>query len=536
MQRRLDQRSDIFSIGIVLWEMLTSRRLFKRPSNLEMMQAITRGEVIPPSTYNEAVPAALDQIVLRALTTSPDARWESAAALRKALTECAVRHGWSDEPEVVAPLIARIAGHVLEERREALERAVESGNSLDGARLQMFRATGSESAVSRDALDALLPDPDEEPATQITRPRNHTPPTTVSRSTTSPAQPSDLLDPTPRLPEPAPTPPAPPDPAPAPLEERAPAAAKRPRIGLIAVPLLALLIAGLALGAQQLSATRAGASELAPIKIAWAPTVGASLLEQELGPLHKHLSARLGREVQFSSAESYAAVAELLKQGKVDFAMLPPLTYVRAHEEEPDITPLVMREFDGANTSDGLLLVSQRSEGIEGIEDLRGKKFCFPDPSSTTGYFLPRAYMRKQGLAPDEFMGEVYFSGDHIQVLRDIIDGRCDAGASFSGAVLAADRLGIRVSQIRTLAVTGNVPQDVICAAPTTSPQVRDALRDALLQLDVQRDLKRPSLGDSQRITGFHPVHDGAFDALRNEIQREQRATAPKSGGGHHAP
>lgn len=534
MQRRLDQRSDIFSLGVVLWEMCTGRRLFKRPSNLEMMQAITRGEIIPPSTYNEAVPAALDQVVLKALTTSPEERWESAAAMRKALMECAVRHGWSDEPEVIAPVVARIAGELMEERRDALERAVESGDGLDGSRLNMFRSTSSASAVSRDELEALrdgAADGDEEPATQVSRPRQQTPPTTVSRSmpgfklddeATTKAAPTRLADP------PEDTPPADAPPS-------APPSARRPRVALLVLPALAAL-AALLFFAIEHSSRKAGASELAPIKVAWAPTVGRELLESELKPLHKHLSAKLGREVIFASSDSYAGVAELLKSGEVDFAMLPPLTYVRLHEEAPKIVPMVMRQFDGASTSDGLLLISQRSEGIDELEDLRGKTFCFPDPSSTTGYFLPRAFLRKQGFAPDTFIGKLYFSGDHIQVLRDLLDGRCDAGAAYSGAMLAADRLGIRVSQLRTLAVTGHVPQDVLVAGPEVAPQLRDAMRDALLQLDVQRDLGSPTLGATQRITGFIPTSDGTFDALRTDIAREQRALAPKSGGGHHAP
>jgi phosphate/phosphite/phosphonate ABC transporter binding protein len=539
MQIKLDQRSDIFSLGIVLWEMLTGRRLFKRASNLEMMQAITRGEVIPPSTYNEAVPAALDQVVLKALTTKPEDRWPSAQAMRKALMECAARHGWSDEPEVIAPTVAQIAGALLKERRDELERAVEGSAGLDADRLQLYRTTGSSSAVSRKELDRLpLPgaDEEEEPATQVSRQRQHTPPTTVSRSVPSGDVPKMLADP----PADAMQDSAKHTALSAPADARDEAAQKAPpkhsRLGLLALPALALIIALIALAVQHAPGAKAGASTLAPLKIVWAPTVDPTLLKSELAPLHKYLSAQLGREVVFMSADSYAAAAELLKRSKADLAMLPPLTYVRTHEEEPRIEPLVMRQFDGSTTSDGLLLVSQRTNAITTLEDLRGKKFCFPDPFSTTGYFLPRTYLRKQDLPPDEFIGEVHFSGDHIQVLRDLLEGRCDAGAAYSGAVLAADRLGIRVSQLRTLAVTGHVPQDVLCAAPDMPPAIRDAVRDALLRLDVQRDFKRPSLGDTQRITGFAPVTDHTFDALRIEIKREQRDQAPKSGSGHHVP
>ena len=74
----LDRRSDIYSLGIVLWEMLTGRRLFKSDSEIKTLDRIKSGDIDPPSTINPQVPARLDEIVMRALATNPDDRYADA--------------------------------------------------------------------------------------------------------------------------------------------------------------------------------------------------------------------------------------------------------------------------------------------------------------------------------------------------------------------------------------------------------------------------------------------------------------------------
>ena len=81
----VDERSDLYSLGIVLYEMLTGRRPFeaKNPADVAMMQISTRPE--PPTYRNPAVPSALEKIVLCALEKDPSARFDSAAEMLRML-------------------------------------------------------------------------------------------------------------------------------------------------------------------------------------------------------------------------------------------------------------------------------------------------------------------------------------------------------------------------------------------------------------------------------------------------------------------
>ncbi|MBA3396844.1 MAG: serine/threonine protein kinase [Deltaproteobacteria bacterium] len=81
----VDTRADIFSIGVVAWELITGRRLFKGANEYDVITMVRAGAKEPPSLYNAACSPELDEIVMHALAYSRDDRWPSAAVMRNAL-------------------------------------------------------------------------------------------------------------------------------------------------------------------------------------------------------------------------------------------------------------------------------------------------------------------------------------------------------------------------------------------------------------------------------------------------------------------
>ena len=81
----LDRRSDIFALGIVLYELLTCRPLFARENQLLTLRAIVKDPIAPPSTKVDDLPAGLDQLCLRALSRDPKERPQTAADFRREL-------------------------------------------------------------------------------------------------------------------------------------------------------------------------------------------------------------------------------------------------------------------------------------------------------------------------------------------------------------------------------------------------------------------------------------------------------------------
>ena len=83
---QLDARADLWAIGVVAHELLTLRRLFEATDNLEVLRRVKVMPIEPPSKLRRGIPVELDDIVMTALSRDPAARWQSAGALRRALT------------------------------------------------------------------------------------------------------------------------------------------------------------------------------------------------------------------------------------------------------------------------------------------------------------------------------------------------------------------------------------------------------------------------------------------------------------------
>lgn len=525
----LDPRSDIFGLGTVLWEMLTGQRLFKREKDLEMMRAVLKEDVAPPSEHNPAVTPAIDDAVLKALEKDRDDRFESAKQMRRALIDAAREAGLHTGEDELADFTRQVAGAQLDERRatmrDAMDRALSSSE-----RDHLLHATGSDSrsAVSISRADA---------ATVVDRPSSDSgslpggtpagagtsePPGAGSSSTETAGAPASRSGPS--------------DDSFAWSSDDEFDAERPPPSGSAGVSSLPLLLLALLVGAaaaggalflfpdtfgDPLGVSEGGAGDQIligePVQIGWAPIAPPEILRNEIVPLDTYFEQELGRPVEMSVTGSYGELKEGLISGKYDFGVVPPLLYTKTKMAEPDVELLAIREFDGANSSDALLLTPMES-GARTLEDLQGRTFCFTDENSTTGNFLPRAYIRRNGYDVDTFVGDVHWSGNHLQALKDLMDGKCDAAATYSGNFIAAERFGVQTGQIRTLAVTGHVPQDAVVAAPHVSDSLTTQLQDVLINFDPNKHADTEKIGETLRITGFQKGDNSAFDDIRSAL------------------
>jgi serine/threonine protein kinase len=116
--RPLDRRSDIFALGIVAWELITGRRLF-RGTPLEQLEAVKRCEIPTPISMRPDLPAGLSDTIMKAVARDPEDRFASAAAFSAALRRAA---GNADipGPRVIGHFVKEIGGDRLERMRQCI--------------------------------------------------------------------------------------------------------------------------------------------------------------------------------------------------------------------------------------------------------------------------------------------------------------------------------------------------------------------------------------------------------------------------------
>jgi serine/threonine protein kinase len=137
----VDRRSDVFALGIVLYELLTVRRLFKDDNDFLTMTAIVQGKIPPPSTSWLEIPPALEAIVMKALASSPDDRYATADHLRLALEEFAANASLRTSTTTLADYMKTLFGRRAEPWLvEADEPELELSIDFDGSEAGVVRA------------------------------------------------------------------------------------------------------------------------------------------------------------------------------------------------------------------------------------------------------------------------------------------------------------------------------------------------------------------------------------------------------------
>ncbi len=120
----LDRRSDIFSLGIVLYEGLCFRRLFKKESSTATMMAVTRAEVPSIKAMRPSIPDGLEAIVRKALAPRPEDRFQTAAEFAQALEKLLVEQQQYVVQEDLAAVVQGLFGERKAQKDEEIRNAL----------------------------------------------------------------------------------------------------------------------------------------------------------------------------------------------------------------------------------------------------------------------------------------------------------------------------------------------------------------------------------------------------------------------------
>src|SRR6266849_5952575 len=147
--KELDGRSDIFSLGAVLYEMLTGQRAFQGKSQLSVASAILEKEPAPITTVKPLTPPALDHAIRRCLTKDPDERWQTARDLARELE-------WAAESGTQAGVSGQISARSKTRERLAWTFTLVAALISAGFAFAHFNRPGPQTPVLRSMI--LPPD------------------------------------------------------------------------------------------------------------------------------------------------------------------------------------------------------------------------------------------------------------------------------------------------------------------------------------------------------------------------------------------
>jgi serine/threonine protein kinase len=135
--RSMDHRSDLFSLGIVLYEMITDQRPFLGSSDMSLLEKVRRGTVSPPREISPDIPEPLERFVMKALQKEPDARHRDAGAMHQEIEQVI-----QDSLPVSAKDLARFMRILFDsgERADAREEAAPPAQAPGGLELELLPA------------------------------------------------------------------------------------------------------------------------------------------------------------------------------------------------------------------------------------------------------------------------------------------------------------------------------------------------------------------------------------------------------------
>jgi serine/threonine-protein kinase len=469
----LDHRSDLFSLGATFYELVTGAPLFEQETDYMTQRAVVEGPVSPPSALRPDLPPELEMLILQSLERAPALRCASAAEMGETLRAIRGRLELGGDP-------ARMAEYLQEECAALLAEQARS-----------IRQLSEQTAVDAGAVDAAPMHPEPGPIVQE--------PTAPS----GPAHGSLAA-------------------APSTSVKAAGQASVKSTTGRRVLrrwlPLLLLLVFAVAVGVGWV-VRRLTAPE-PPLRLGLSPAFKHEAIRQELEPFLGYLERALGRKIVIVVDRGYDDLRMDLVRGDLDLAALSHVQVLYARRGPVAPRVLAVMSYHGATTYRSVLVVRDNS-GVRRLADLAGRRFCWVNRGSASGYLMPRHLLRRRGFDPERFFGAVRYSGSHLAALRDVIEGRCEATATSAGWMQIAPKRGVAASRLRVLAEAGRIPLDHICAKRQLPLTLAKQLQQALLDFVPKRDIGRDVIGEHFLADGFTRPRRGDFDALRRALRQE---------------
>lgn len=255
-----------------------------------------------------------------------------------------------------------------------------------------------------------------------------------------------------------------------------------------------------------------------PIVMSFVPSGDTQDIIASGDTLAQLLSEKTGLTITSNVGTDFSSVREAMCANQAQIGWLNTFNYVLANEQCGVDAALATSRF-GSTTYAGQIIVRADS-GIETLQDLNGKVMCWVDPASTSGYIIPRIMLAAEGIDPDTAFSQTIEAGSHNNVVTQVYNGDCDAGATFSDA-----RTGIEeefpdvLDVVSVLATTSDIPNDSVSFIKDFPEDMRATIVTALLEIAASPE-GQEALNTLYNIEGLVESSDSFYDTFRADLSR----------------
>lgn len=244
-----------------------------------------------------------------------------------------------------------------------------------------------------------------------------------------------------------------------------------------------LITFGIAACGQSAAAGSSGAANADPATLVFAavPSEESKSLQEDYKPVLDMLAKETGKKIEFRQATDYAAVIEGQLSGQVQIAQYGPLSFVLAQAKGAKIAPVGAQvKTKGIKPGYQSYGITKAGSPITSLKDFAGKKVCFVDPNSTSGFLYPSAGLLQAGIDPKTGVQPI-FAGGHDSAVLEVQAGRCDAGFAYDTMVdtQLIQKGQLTAGDITTVWKSETIPGSPVAINSTLSPELVKKLTDA---------------------------------------------------------
>ncbi len=236
--------------------------------------------------------------------------------------------------------------------------------------------------------------------------------------------------------------------------------------------------------------------------------------ETNYTPLMDYIGQKTGKKVEYHESTDYAALIEAANAGKIDVASFSGFTYVTATNQGAKLTPIssiVTKE--GAEPGYYSQAIVPKGSSVKSYADMKGKKICFVDPSSTSGYLFPSYNLIKAGIDPTKDV-EAVFAGKHDVSVTKTGEGKeCEAGFAEDSEVVKSDKVDV-IGETKVpgapMVMSSVLPKDV-------QNTLAETLKEVTINDIIAAGIKNAD-SDAFRAVFFQtkPVDDAYYNTIRD--------------------